>query len=276
MKLAFSTLGCPSWNIEEIVSHAQQWGYDGVELRGYQNDLFLPQAVPFLPENMEATRQQFDQAKLQIVCISSSACLSAEEGSYREMQLREADAYIELAHQLGVSFVRVFGGAMRKEGKQIGSRKALIENLQILGDKAQRLNIKLVMETHDDFIAAKTVAEILHAVQHPNVGVLWDIHHPYRFLKESLQHTLSYLRPFLWHIHIKDSHLTANGKAEYTFLGEGDIPVKEAVRLLHDSDYDGYLCVEWEKRWHPQLPEPEQVFPQYAEKLREYLSQINE
>src|SRR5690242_10967337 len=36
MKLAFSTLGCPEWNLEQILSAACASGYEGVEWRGYQ------------------------------------------------------------------------------------------------------------------------------------------------------------------------------------------------------------------------------------------------
>jgi len=35
--------------------------------------------------------------------------------------------------------------------------------------------------------------------------------------------------------------------------------------------YDGDVSVEWEKRWHPDIHEPEIAFPQYADVLRRYV-----
>ena len=34
MRLAFSTLSCPTWTLEQIVQAALDWGYAGVEVRG--------------------------------------------------------------------------------------------------------------------------------------------------------------------------------------------------------------------------------------------------
>jgi len=34
MRLAFSTLSCPAWTLEQIVRAAVDYGYTGVELRG--------------------------------------------------------------------------------------------------------------------------------------------------------------------------------------------------------------------------------------------------
>ena len=50
MKLAFSTLGCPEWNLEQILAAARQSSYDGVEWRGYQAEMDLPKAPLFTPE----------------------------------------------------------------------------------------------------------------------------------------------------------------------------------------------------------------------------------
>ncbi|HRP58099.1 hypothetical protein [Agriterribacter sp.] len=41
------------------------------------------------------------------------------------------------------------------------------------------------------------------------------------------------------HTHIKDSRL-ANGKLKYTLLGEGEVPVFEAIDLLRKENYKGY------------------------------------
>ena len=46
MKISFMTLGCPNWDIDTICARGQEYGYDGVDLRGYLDQI----DVTLLPE----------------------------------------------------------------------------------------------------------------------------------------------------------------------------------------------------------------------------------
>ena len=59
MKLAFSTLGCPNWGVDEILEAARTNGYDGVELRFYQGSLDLKQALDAFPGGPREFRRRF-------------------------------------------------------------------------------------------------------------------------------------------------------------------------------------------------------------------------
>jgi sugar phosphate isomerase/epimerase len=78
------------------------------------------------------------------------------------------------------------------------------------------------------------------------------------------------------HTHLKDS-VPIPGKPKddrhYVLTGTGDIPVKETVQVLAKNGYKGYYCFEWEKRWHPDIDEPEVAFPHYAKTMRQYLAE---
>jgi len=54
-------------------------------------------------------------------------------------------------------------------------------------------------------------------------------------------------------------------------LGEGEVPVRESLAALAAVGYDGWLTVEWEKRWHPELAEPEVALPRELETLKRWL-----
>jgi sugar phosphate isomerase/epimerase len=45
----------------------------------------------------------------------------------------------------------------------------------------------------------------------------------------------------------------------------------EAVRVLREHGYHGFLTFEHEKRWHPNLPAPEEAFPHARRWFREQL-----
>lgn len=56
MKISFSTLGCPRWSWDEIVVMAKELDFDGIEVRGIGNEIYMPTAKPFLPENLGNTK----------------------------------------------------------------------------------------------------------------------------------------------------------------------------------------------------------------------------
>ena len=55
-------------------------------------------------------------------------------------------------------------------------------------------------------------------------------------------------------------------------LGEGEVPVRKGLWLLRQKGYVREVSVEWEKAWHPEIPEPEVAFPQHLSKVRENLA----
>jgi sugar phosphate isomerase/epimerase len=46
--------------------------------------------------------------------------------------------------------------------------------------------------------------------------------------------------------------------------------VEEMVRLLPQAGYDGWLSLEFEKKWHPELAPPEVALAPQARLLREW------
>ncbi len=47
-------------------------------------------------------------------------------------------------------------------------------------------------------------------------------------------------------------------------LGKGDIPLERMYQILQEEGYAGYYTLEWEKRWWPDIEEPEIAFSQYT------------
>jgi hypothetical protein len=66
---------------------------------------------------------------------------------------------------------------------------------------------------------------------------------------------------------VKDAKLGPLG-ATLVRIGEGDCKVRDFLRRLRGVGYEGYVTVEWEKAWLPNLAEPEEILPHAIEKLR--------
>jgi len=268
MKLSFTTLGCPGWTLKQVVENAAQMGYDAVDWRGLQEDIDISKRPEFTT-GLNETKQMFADNGLAISGIAISARYAVVDAEEREKQFDETRRNMELAAKLGTHILRVYGGRV-PEGHTVDSiLPTLVENLQTIGDEAKQYDVTLALETHDDWTDSSVFAHLMAEVNHPRVRVLWDLHHPYRTNGEPAKVTYDHLAPYTVSIHVKDSVPTDDGH-QYVLLGEGDVPLQEMLDMLIAGGYDGYAILEWEKRWHPTLPEPEIVFPQYVAKMREW------
>jgi sugar phosphate isomerase/epimerase len=264
VKLAFSTLACPRWSLDQIVAGARRYGYEGVELRLIDGEL-IDGAMP-APER-ERVRRTFADAGLPIVAIDSSVRVAAAPDT--EGAIDELRTFLDLAAEWESPMVRVFGG----EWDASGSRpQAVAQARRVLEEAmtaAQPLGVAIALETHDRFSSAALVAEVLDGLP-PDAAAIWDVGHPHR-VGDSPADVLRLLDGRIAHVHIKDCRRKADSDDwQLTLLGEGEVPVRECIDALREADYLGWLSVEWEKHWHPELAEPEVALPQFADMLRSW------
>jgi sugar phosphate isomerase/epimerase len=123
-----------------------------------------------------------------------------------------------------------------------------------------------LLETHDDWRTSGQVLELIHGFDATEIGVIWDLEHPWR-AGEAPMETAQGLRRFIRHVHVKDTIYPEN-QAQSVLLGQGLVPLGECAAALGRIEYGGWYCLETEKRWHPAAPEPEQSIPQFAEFMR--------
>lgn len=270
MKLAFSTLGCPDWSWNETVATAKDLGYDGIELRGIEHQMYLPKALQLVGDQLKITTKHLNEIGLTISCLTSACYL--HEADF-EAALKVGEEYITLASQMGVPFVRVLGDTNPEPGFKPFPRSQVSEGLKLLGKKAGQQGVTVLIETNGHLADSKLLADLLEEVAEPNVGVLWDLHHPYRFFNEEPQLTTSRLGKLIKYVHIKDSQLL-HGQLKYCMLGTGDIPVKESLKALKAIGYTGWLSLEWVKKWNPDIEEPGVVFPHFISTIERYLKEV--
>ncbi len=270
MKLGFSTLGCPSWPLERVTAAAQELGYDGVELRLLDGEV-IP---PHLPaDDRRRVRDTFRQAGIAIACLDTSARFTAPDPAARRQQEADVLAYLELANEWETPLIRVFGGNLAPGMSEEQGVELLAESLNRLAPYAERAGVTIALETHDAFSAGRLVAAVMDRVPSRFVAPLWDTHHPYR-MGETVQQTWEYIGRRMVHTHVKDARRKPDGGWQLVLLGQGEVPVKEAIATWVSHGYDGYICVEWEKKWHPEIEEPEVAFPQHLQVLRDYLAAV--
>src|SRR5262249_27657267 len=214
----------------------------------------------------------FQGTVLAVCCVDTSARFTSPDPEARRKQEDDVRRYLELANEWGAPFVRVFGGNLPDGVSEAQAVEFLAESLGRLAPDAERAGVTVALETHDAFSAGRLVGEVMRRVPSRGVAALWDTHHPYR-MGESAAQTWEYGGDRMVHTHVKDARRTPDGGWQLVLLGEGEVPVEEAVATWVANGYDGFVCVEWEKKWHPEIPEPEVAFPQHIQVLRGYLAE---
>src|ERR1041385_4675851 len=97
MKLAFSTLGCPYWDLDTIIGAARKFGYEAIELRALAGSLDLLSCADLTkPPDIE------------ICCVDTSCVFHSPDAGERANQVSIALAHAELAAKLGAPLIRVF------------------------------------------------------------------------------------------------------------------------------------------------------------------------
>lgn len=270
MKLVFSTLGCPGWTWEEIYATCKDLGIDGIEVRGIGSDIYAPSIKPFREENIEKTLETLKKLNIEIPMLTSGAFLFDKEK--KEEALIEAMAYIDLANKIGTSFIRVLGDKDGEPGEERDIDFVLTQYRAVC-DYARGTDVTPLIETNGAFADSRVMAEFIKAVDRPNSGILWDIHHPYRYFGETPETTLNYLDGHIKYLHIKDS-VKIDEKVSYRMLGYGDVPILDCLKQLNINNFEGYVSLEWLKRWCPELQEPGVVFSHYINYMSYLIRQI--
>jgi len=272
LPLAFSTLGCPKWTWKQILEQASQHGYAALELRGIQSEMDLPKSAQFTGNMLKESLKDLAAADLKISDLGASARLGEPDAAKRKAQIDEARRFIDLAHELKSPYVRIFGGKLGNNQTMEDATKLIVAGFKELHEHARGSGVTLIIESHDEFTTSESLLAILKGVNPATAALLWDAHHTFITGNEQPAETFKQLGKFARHTHLKDSRPDEKGR-RYVLTGTGEVPVKETVKVLVNGGYKGYYCFEWEKRWHPEIEDPEIAFPHYAKVMREYLSE---
>ena len=269
MKLAFSTLGCPHWELRQIIAAARSLGYDGVELRAVGGSLDLLSRAEFGQVQLATTRAHFEN-EVAICCVDTSCVFHSPDASERANQVKIALAHAKLAAKLGAPLIRVFPDKIQSGAQREETRDWIAGCLR---EVAQRMpeGVAVGFETHGDFARADYAAEIVTLANHPQVKLIWDVANSLA-AGDDIQHAARVVQPYLAHVHLRDAKPVAGSEHWLPVLaGAGRVSFVEAVTALAELNYDGFISFEWEKYWHPEIEEPEVALPDFINAMRELL-----
>jgi sugar phosphate isomerase/epimerase len=272
MRISFSTLACPSWSIQTVIEQAHVLGYDGIELRFIENSDRLWELPAMHGDGLKETRDRLASAGLVIPCVDTSCFFHYAEESQRRESLEMGERMVELAAALNAPGIRIFGDRVQPGADFASTTTWVADGLNQLAEYARPAGVEVWLESHGNFAQAAATMGVLREADCKNSGVIWDPLNAYSEFAEELDEGWRMLAGAVRHVHIKDARRTEGAPPEQPWepvlLGEGDFPARELVALLRKNDYQRFVSFEWEKKWHPQIADPEIALPHFIRWMR--------
>lgn len=219
------------------------------------------------PELADAVRDKAKERGIELSNYSMPANFVQETEEAFEAEVERVKQHVDLLHRMGIKHMRhdVTAFTLPKEQMTIEWFEAnlhlMVEGSRRIADYAAQFGITTTLENHGfSAQASDRVQRVLLSVNRPNFKTTLDVgnflcvdENPLVGVKKNLPYASLvhvkdfYVRPFYEHPGEGDWFLTANDNfLRGAILGQGDLPMREIIKLIKQSGYDGYITLEFE------------------------------
>jgi len=252
MRLGFSTLGCAERDLESIAALAVDFGVADLELRALEDRMDLPVYLSERFGRPEVAARWLRDRGMRVPVLDTSLKLDKATPEARETLL----TFVPWAEAMGTPFLRVFDGGKFGEVYAEETMAAAVEFITWWRARRKEAGwqVDLAVETHDSLCASQHCLTLQKALPTP-VPLIWDTWHIWFKNQEPLEETWERIRPYVVHIHFKDGvrEPILQYPYRYEVPGTGVFPLITLERILREDAYEGVVCLEWERKWHPYL-----------------------
>ena len=264
MKLSFSTKGWHGRTFEDFCAMAKDLEFGGIELHNTHSPLFTDPEGAFYDYAAAATRRALLDAKIDLPCVD--AICDPGDADTRKEALAEARRCMDIASALRIPCVRLKAYSCTDPDEVCRNVEAFLSSLL---DDARRLGVTLLVETSGVFCDTLRLRDVLNAFADEHVAALWDMTSTCFVGGESAEQSITNLGAYVRHVHIKDAVQTDEGLT-YCLMGEGTLPIDDMVLALRSVNYSGYVSLEWDPAWCPEIDDMEIIFAQFAGYMHPY------
>lgn len=247
MKICFSTLGCHDLPLNEILALAKDFSVNAIEVRGIAGELDNLKITDFFLEHVEKTKDLMKQANVLPLILGTSC--KFHDFQKRASMVEKACQEVLIAQRMGFQAIRVFGNLI------VGNEHQCILSVAQAIDEvcafAHQHQVKVYLEVHGDFNTVERLTLLIEQIHHKeDFGLIWDIYHTHSVYKEKWMDFYQAMKPYIHHVHLKDC-----AHHDLVLPGYGELQIVPIVQTLLKDGYNGYFSLEWERKWHPELPE---------------------
>ncbi len=295
-KIAGHTMGTPEYTVLEALQLFHDIGLDGAEIvvqDGYRSGL----PTECTKEELEQVKEKAKSLGLRIIALTPyNSHFNSLDEDMRQKEMESLRKVIGYAKYLGAEYIRIYAGNYVASDTDPDGKKLerLIASMKELGDDAAKEGITLVMENHFNTMTVSAAQSIqaAEAINHPNVGILYDQANLAFTLQEDYQTAIQLQTKKVNYVHVKDlkfkegniafvsdevSHPKEEDRNVITrIVGQGSLDWPAILKLLWEHGYRGWLSLEYERRWHPDdIPDASIGMKESAQYLRKCFAEIN-
>lgn len=298
MLIAGHTMGTPEYTIAEALSLFGTIGLDGAEIV-VQDDYKC--GIPRRADKsfLNTIKSAASSEGLHIACLTPYNChFNSADRKLREQDIEDIKHVISFAGFLNAGYIRLYAGtAVHPQDFSPDNYRRIIESMNVLGDIAGQYGVTLVLENHFNTmtVSAQDTVSLAQKIGHPAVRILYDQANLTFTGKEDFNTAIDVQGSRTAYVHVKDLIFKSNasssgGRASAKdvthqeeserivttrIVGEGILPWQEILRKLKSSGYDGWLSLEYERRWHPlDIPDASVGMKKSAEFIQNCLNEI--
>lgn len=228
----------------QISAHLEL-GWSCIELRQIDGK---QASTPLLSDvDFERSVEAIEAAGLQVTAFASAIGNWSRpiEGDF-EQDLGDLRVLLRRMQRTGARFVRTMSWVGAHVAPEIWRDEA-VRRYKLMGDMAADAGIHLLHENCEGWggLSSSHTVEFMERIQHPNVGVIFDIGNTVGYGLDPWQFYTD-VKPFIRYVHVKDCRRNpAGGKSsDFTMPGEGDAKVREILSDLLGSGYASGISIE--------------------------------
>ena len=245
-----STIRKENWSIVDFIDYASSISIDGVELL----DIYWTNKDEEIVEVLTALKS-YD---LQVSAYDITNNFVKESVEERAEEVAKVLNGIQVAKKLGTNIVRVFCGDIQGDKTYENGSAWIIEGLKECAEIAEKEQVYLAIENHGLLAGkSKQVSEIIKAVNSPFVKSTFDTGN-FLLVHEKPTEAFEQLKDEIVHVHFKDFREKIENESLRGFRstegveligvipGDGEVDLAYIVNGLKNSNYDGWLSIEYE------------------------------
>ena len=119
------------------------------------------------------------------------------------------------------------------------------------------------METSGLYADTQSLRDLLNRFSDERLAALWDMYSTFVTAGEDPERTITNLGAYVRHVHIHD-FTKKDGEPVPELIGDGLLPLKELMNALRSINYDGFISLEWDPDWMPEIADMEIIFTHFV------------
>lgn len=213
------------------------------------------------PAYVQSLKKKASDAGIELSQLAVGANLFDKPEAVRG-EIERVKKYVDMAESLGITLMRHDVAMRNEEGDDTPvfdkALPIIVEAAQEIADYAADHGVTTSLENHGFFVqSSDRVRRVVLGVDRPNYKTTLDIGN-FLCVDEDPTSAVPQNLPYASIVHLKDFYVRDQDPGEGFFrsrggkylrgaiVGQGDINMRSVIKSVKDSDYDGFVSIEFE------------------------------